>query len=265
MSVESTRFIAHRVLALRTEAEMLKAQGVPPSDPRMLDAQEIVRRWERELGLAIRMDQDAGLIETPEQARVRANVTREVKAGRQPQSALDAVSMPRPTDFASAHELSNSKGGIYDLAAVTGEQFEDAIAAARSERNMSRTNVVRKIRGITSPATRATRADMIEVLAAQGYSSRQMAEKVGVTDAKVREIAKINGIEIPADHSVYRSRHHDSNRIVAETASALEGLAMGVDLVDVDTLDRADLPHWLASIKQSLSTLNKFRNTLERK
>ena len=54
------------------------------------------------------------------------------------------------------------------------------------------------------------RADLIADLAAEGYTSRQMPEKVGVTEHTVRLIARQHGIKIPADKVMGRARSRPS-------------------------------------------------------
>lgn len=95
----------------------------------------MVRRPERALGVAIRKGQDAGEIETPIEAKERAGQT------RQHGVTYTELNKPRPVDYAQKHELSNSQGGIYDMTdAVSDEQFEEGLADAKFEENMSRAN-----------------------------------------------------------------------------------------------------------------------------
>jgi ParB-like chromosome segregation protein Spo0J len=114
-------------------------------------------------------------------------------------------------------------------------------------------------------SVREERASKIRDLAAQGYSSRQMPEIVGVKFQSIREIARAFDIEIPADKAIGRSRLHDSNRIVQETVNALAGLAMGVDLIKYDDLDTGQVGHWATSLKESWGALDKFRRNLNKK
>ena len=55
-----------------------------------------------------------------------------------------------------------------------------------------------------------------------------------------------------------RARRPDSNRIVRETAHALEGLVMGVELADPAGLDPAEAAEWAASMTRSIRLLSKF-------
>lgn len=110
-----------------------------------LDADEFVRRAERGLGVGIRHGQSRGDIASAvEVASAAGKVARGLFTSRQ-----NALTKPADTDFAARSELSGNgtKGqyGIYGMTdGVSDEQFEDAIAEARAEGNLSRANVARK-------------------------------------------------------------------------------------------------------------------------
>jgi hypothetical protein len=158
---------------------------------------------------------------------------------------------------------------------ATDGEFEAALAAARAEGNLSRANVVRKIRqrgrrvapgrGAPVPARAGEcavgggeRRELIALHAAHGMSSPQIAVRLGIGDQQVRQIARVHGIEIPADVVTGRTRRPDANRIVRQTAHALEGLAMGVQLADPAGLDPAVAGEWAASLARSIRVLSKF-------
>jgi hypothetical protein len=102
-----------------------------------LSAAELVRRAERCIGLGIREGQARGAVAPP---------SRQVGAGDR-----SAISMlPTPTEITGEAHATQSL--IYDLAdGVTDEQFEQAIKEAKAERNLSRLNVIRKVKGETPP------------------------------------------------------------------------------------------------------------------
>jgi hypothetical protein len=109
---------------------------------------------------------------------------------------------------------------------VSDADFEDALGEAKAEGNLSRTNVVRKIRQRRTGASAGPRdqaagqppSDLIARHAAAGLSSRQIADLLGIGAHQVRDIAGEHSIAIPADVVVGRTRHPDANRIVRETA-----------------------------------------------
>jgi hypothetical protein len=159
-------------------------------------------------------------------------------------------------------------------------EFEDALAAARAEGNLSRANVVRKLGQSGHPATgrdvpvaapagesaadAADRRELIAGHAARGMSSPQIAGRLGISDQQVRQIARAHGITIAADLVTGRIRRHDPDRIVRETVHALEGLAMSVQLADPAGLDPGQTGEWVASLSRSLRVLARFARQLKK-
>lgn len=116
-------------------------------------AAEFVRRAERGLGVGIREAQARGEVETCNEGKARGSLVRDQVV------TYDKVK-PKPTDFASKHELTNTHGGIYDLTdGVSDEQFEEAITEARAEGNLSRANVARKCKDKAQAAREVVDAD----------------------------------------------------------------------------------------------------------
>ncbi|HEY5201639.1 MAG TPA: hypothetical protein VIJ31_12115 [Acidothermaceae bacterium] len=217
-----------------------------------LDATEMVRRAERGVGVAIREGQSAGEIR---------------KHGQRKGVFTESEDSPRarPEDFAGKTELYGNGAGIYDLIDdVSDERFEEALTEAKNEGNMSRANVVRHVKKQPGPTSRDQRADTIRDLAQQGYSSRQMPGKVGVTEETVRAIARDFDIEIPADKVIGKTRRHDSTRIVGAIVSELSGLRLSLDLVDYEDLDPMQAQEWATSLDESFKTLTGFRKQINR-
>jgi hypothetical protein len=108
------------------------------------------------------------------------------------------------------------------------------------------------------------RRRLIRAWAEQGYSSRQMSERLGMGISNIRQIAREMGVTIPADQVIGKSRRHDSASIIRETAQALEGLVMGVSLVSFDDdIDPAQAKAWATSLSGSLRALNQFANQVK--
>lgn len=216
-----------------------------------MDAQEMVRRAEYALGRSILKGQAEGTIRSlGDNAAIRDNPGGEI------------TRVPSVKDLAP--DFYDNGSQIAHLAKADPGQVEAAITEAKAEGNLSRSNVVRKIKGQSSGAvTRDMRADMIVNLANQGYSSRQMPAKVGVSEETVRQIARDFGIEIPADKAVSGTRRMNSNDIAANTVTALEGLVMGVELIDYDDLDPREASQWADSLTYSLRALNRFAKQIK--
>lgn len=115
----------------------------------------------------------------------------------------------------------------------------------------------------SSPNAVKQRRKLIAHHAGRGLSSRQIAELVSIEDTRVRKVARDAGIQIPADAVVGRQRRIDSNRVVRETVYALDGVAMSVQLVHVDELDRDELAAWTESLTSSTRVLNRFLKQLK--
>lgn len=115
----------------------------------------------------------------------------------------------------------------------------------------------------SSLAAVAQRHKLIAHHAGRGLSSRQIAEVVGITAERVRDIGKKHDIPIPADALVGRQRRIDSNRVVRETVYALEGAAMSAQLVITDELDRDEITAWAESLTTSIRTLNRLVKQLK--
>lgn len=252
------------IVELKSQAEAIRvytAQKQIGKDAE-LAAAEIVRRAERGIGVAIRRGQRAGEIALPG------------SLGGVPPNARGRVYTvtSKPTDYATPDELSGNQAGIYHMTdGVEDDAFEAGLADAKAERNLSRANVVRRVRrhaetgsgptvDLNSPGGRRTR---IRELAAQGYSSRQIADQIGMLAETVRRVARDMSVEISADKAIGKSRRPDSNRIVEETVYALDGLRMGLELVDFGELDRSQIAHWSSSLKTSIRSLNRFLKELD--
>lgn len=120
-------------------------------------------------------------------------------------------------------------------------------------------------KGDSSPRAVARRRHLIRSLAARGWSSRQIGQHIDILDQTVRRIAREEGIALPADEALgARTRQKiDSNRIVRETVSMLEGLDMGLDLIRFEDLDLAEIENWTASLSESIRVLNRLNKRLK--
>jgi hypothetical protein len=107
-----------------------------------LSATELVRRAERCIGLGIRQGQADGAIRDRGDNETIYNPSTGLR-----DRVVGTIPKASPTDFASHAELSNHAGGIYALTDdVTDEQFEQAVEEAKIDENLSRANVVHRIK-----------------------------------------------------------------------------------------------------------------------
>lgn len=221
-----------------------------------LSAAEIVRRAERRIGELIREGQAEGtVLRRGEKADLRNSKISPTKVFGG--NGSDAFNTYAVTD------------------GVSSEEFEEGLAEAKAEGNLSRANVVRKVKQKSGKQTTTDRIDeatrrhpvaarvqQFRDLAAVGWSSRQIAEHTGVTATYVRRTCREHGIPL-ADAVIGKTRTLNSNRIVNETVHALDGLATGVDLVDFDHLDADQIEGWATSLSHSLRVLNRFNKRLK--
>lgn len=241
---------------IATAAEATRQLGL--SKEIQLDAQEMVRRAEYALGKAIRRGQAEGTIAKPGDIGSSFGTNPFTRSSRGDDLVRPASLVPHTVE----------RNAIYALAEADPQTFENALAEAKDEDNPSRANVVRKVRQRRDvagpPTTRDQRAGLIAELAAQGYSSRQMPARVGVTEESVRQIARDYDIEIPADKVIGRTRRINPNTVVENTATALEGLVMGIEAVDLTGVDPQVASQWADSLDDSLKKLRGFANQIRK-
>lgn len=204
------------IVELKSQAEAIRTYTVQKQlgKDAELNAQEIVRRAERGLGLAIRKGQAEG------------TVSRVGDKGHRSAALDKSSSKVRAKDYASNAELSGNGAGIYDMTDdVDDDTFERAISVAREERNLSRANVVRKVKGEPKPKPKpADRSDF---------------------------------------H--YRTRRIDAVRVIEEAVNALEGVASALALIheDVPSLDTEKRLAWSEALREPLAVINRFKKELK--
>lgn len=256
--------IANFKAQMATVAEATKQLGL--SKEIQMDAQEMVRRAERGVGLAIRKGQVEGTVATRHEMKSRATAVREVNQGRLDQQVLNPLmAKPKPTDLAPSADLTGNGAGIYAMTdGVSDERFDEALSEAKSEENLSRANVVRKVRGQASPLSGEKRLDRIAELANKGWTSDAIGRDIGHGEPYIRRLARKNDIPIPGDVALGNSRRKvDHDRIAQETVNALEGLVLGLQLLNLDEVDRRHMTAWATSLSKSLPTLNRFHNQIK--
>ena len=274
-----------QIAELKSQAEAVRVYTIQKQlgTDAQLAAAEIVRCADRGIGVAIRRGQENGAIRKPhENGGPRSDYTRNGKPVHVDLGSGESkVSSGGKASSAFYAGTGQSRADIYAMTdRVPDGDFEDALVQAKAEGNLSRANVVRKIRQrrvaaadvggepVPEPADRsgqaaAGRAELIRRWAEEGSTSRQIAGLLGIRDDAVRRIAREHEIGIRADEAVGRTRRLDSNRIVRETANALEGLAMGAGLVSPADLDMAQVPGWASSMTASLRALSRLARTLK--
>jgi len=108
-----------------------------------------------------------------------------------------------------------------------------------------------------SNEAKQARIRIATALAAQGCSSRQIETHLGITHERCRRLITDAGIVVSADKIVGKSTKHDSNRLLVETATGLDGHVTTLSLVDKTALDPDTLPATVASIRKSITAINQ--------
>lgn len=220
-----------------------------------LSAAEIVRRAERGIGLAIRRGQEAGEIQRRgESSGPKGDYVRNGKVVHvDPPPDEKRVS---PSDYLNGGQASADTYAMTDD--VSDEDFDSILEEAKQEGNLTRSNVARKAKNRKPGTRRLDRAEQIEKLAAEGYTSRQIASKIGVTGETVRAIVRDFEVEIPADKFTVNARHINSTRIARETVFAIQGAATGLDLIEYGDIDTSEVAEWATSLTESMREINRF-------
>ncbi len=105
-------------------------------------ATEVVRRCDRRVGELVRARQEEGTVRPPKDIPARDGRTH----GYDP--------LPAPAEFFSTHKEQTDS---YILAGAGDEEFDQAIEEAKAEGNLSRANLVRKVKGEMLEDQRAAR------------------------------------------------------------------------------------------------------------
>lgn len=234
-----------------------------------LDCAEILRWAERGVGVVVRAGQSAGQIRTHlDGGGVHEPGLRGSRSPTEIERATAAKASPS-LFFTNKQQLTETYLMTDD---VSDDRFDLAIARCKAEGNLSRANVIRKVRAgvesapvvapVTDRSPQRQKAVVIAEYAGQGYTSRQIAVEMNLTEETIRLIAKRFDVDIPADAVVSKTRRIDSNRVVAETVDVLEGLALSASLINISELDPDEIEHWSDSLRKSLRPLNRLVSQL---
>jgi len=222
-----------------------------------VDAEVMVRRSERALGQSIRTGQQRG--------EITDKGNRNNYGGPNHRQSL-GTTLSSPEEFLTTGQDRSDTYAVTDD--VTDEDFETALTEAKDEGNVSRANVVRKIKApkeTTYSEQHAAKWERIAALAKSGSASSQIAREVGMSEAGIKSGAKDRGIDIRADRVLGRVHRLDSNRIIRESVSALENIISGLDLINPDDIDPEEAQKWIDSLTASRNALSKAIRQIEKR
>ena len=184
--------IAHgeidQIVELKSQAEAIRVYTTTKQLGRdaELAAAEIVRRAERGIGVCIRKGQAAGEIAGREAAAAHRVAH---------QTGDNSLVRPSPLRYATSAELSANGGGIYAMTDdVTDEQFDEAIDEAKAEGNLSRANVVRKLKPETAAPKPADR-HAIHYRAPHPKAERIINETIAMLEGIASGLALIEDVQ----------------------------------------------------------------------
>ena len=234
-----------------TVAEAAKQKKL--SEGIQLDAVEMVRRSERALGVAVRKGQEAG------------EIARQQDGGR-PKTSSERDEVFRKASPASffngSGQLAHETYVMTDD--VTDEQFDAVITEAKAEGNLSRSNVVRKVKNLpTFSEAQAEKWDRIADLANQGYTSHQIAREVGMTRDGVAAGAKKYNIVFPADQIVGKTKRIDPTDVLERIVASLEADVSALELVRFEDIAPDHASELLERLAEPMRALNRMKKQLK--
>ena len=103
-------------------------------------------------------------------------------------------------------------------------------------------------------------------MAAAGYTSRQIADTLGIRVDSFTDLRKRNGFDVPADAVVGKTIRHNNDRIAEQAIGAVEGAVMALDLIGDPAaagLDPDQIDAWVISLTRSISALTRFNKHIK--
>lgn len=155
----------------------------------------------------------------------------------------------------------DAKRGEIERRLVAGEGPAEIAKALSVRRN--KVHEIKRAIGLAETVDKShtavqERRERMRSMAGEGYSSRQIAGALGLSEEGCRTAMRQEAIDVPADKVTRNTKHHDSNRIVERMVMDAENLCADVNLIDFSTLDRERLGEWLDSFKSSREQLMGF-------
>lgn len=235
-----------------TVAEAAKQKDL--SEAIQLDALEMVRRSERALGLAVRQGQESGAI---------ANRTNRGYQGNQHGKPLNPTmsGLTSPSDYFTGESELADAYAMTDI--PTDAEFESALQSAKEDGNLSRRNVVAKVKEISSYRDQQTdKWAKVADLATRGNTSPQIAREVGMSEGGLRTAAARKGITFPAD-KLSNFKRIDPLYVVEQIVLGLEVTETTLDLVTYENVSPEQAAQWLERLASPLRAIRKMQTELK--
>jgi DNA-binding CsgD family transcriptional regulator len=105
---------------------------------------------------------------------------------------------------------------------------------------------------------RQTQLEQLRQMAAEGYSSPQIAVALDVTEERCRSLLRQHQIGIPGDQAVRHTKRPVANRILEHMVMDATNLTAEVYLIEFAALDPAHLTAWLTALTTARADLSTF-------
>ncbi|HVX20933.1 MAG TPA: hypothetical protein VHB02_06280 [Acidimicrobiales bacterium] len=170
-----------------------------------LAATEIVRRCERRIGQLVRKGQEEGSIRAPG-SDTRTDL---------PDRVHHVV--PGPREAVGATHRSELEP-LYRMADSSDDSFDQAIEEAKQEGNLSRANVVRKVKG--DPGPRAER-DSVHYRAPRLNLERVLRESTSTLEALAATLETVSGMPLTPQAAEWLNRATEASHQVGRSLRAV--------------------------------------------
>lgn len=175
----------------------------------------------------------------------------------------DGKSYPAAKAYTPRGQMSEQRAAVTAMAkdgATSGE-----IRKALGAHTTLVAEVMREIgRGSVDKSKHAIqqRRERMRAMAAEGYTSKQIAGELGLSEDGCRVALRKDGVDVPADRVTGKTRRLDADRIIEQMVADAENLTSCVNLIDFADIDRERLGEWVDSLIASKKALSTFINRL---
>jgi transposase len=158
-----------------------------------------------------------------------------------------------------------------DIEAATAMlQAGASVEAIKADTGVGRTMITRIRRDLgmtridTSHDAVARRRAAILDMADEGYTSEQIAARVGIGAQHVRDILQLctGNRVLAADKAARRGKPLDGNRIVERIVMDAENLAEGFGFVDLRRVDIEKAPAWVVTLRAARRAIKEMEQAL---
>jgi hypothetical protein len=223
----------------------------------VLAAQEVARRAERALHISVEAARQRGdLIRRGHNRNAHGSFDEQATAGKQ----LGDYGI-QPTTMASSARVYVQNDHVFSNA-----EFDAAISRCITMGTLSRDHLEGALADIVATREGSDRVTRMKALAAEGYTSAQMAAELGIGVDHTRRQLKANGIVVPGDQVTMKRRKTVSpEQIIGRVVELVEGAASSLEMLDpadYQVLDDEDRANYARSMAASLRTLRSMHKEL---